>query len=162
MRSPQSVTWPYGLGWGGRDLNKKSLLNCANPAQLCQAGRAINICRLTDGYSHSKRGRLRFPSAVDVLLWHIAVGVLHQESHMCHFDFELSRDESLLHTDDFSVPVDDGADSSTPAPSGAPSCFRSSIRTRVCQHYQCSTRWCTRKPPTTDWMSRTTVASPTS
>ena len=55
MRSPQSVTWPYGLGLGGRDLNKKSLLNCGNPAQAGQASCVINICKLTDGYSHCVR-----------------------------------------------------------------------------------------------------------
>ena len=52
---PQSDTWPYGLGRGGRDLNKKILLNCGNTAQPGQAGRVINICRLTDGYSHCVR-----------------------------------------------------------------------------------------------------------
>ena len=46
----------------------------------------------------TKRGCLRFPSAVDVLLWHTAVGLLHQENHMCLLDFELNRNESLLHT----------------------------------------------------------------
>ena len=83
MRSPKSVTWPYGLGWRGRDLNKKSLLNCGTPAQTRQAGRVINICRLTDGYSHCFKKRLSEfmnswldasdPSSVDVLFWHIAV-----------------------------------------------------------------------------------------
>ena len=103
---------------------KRSLLNCGNPAHTGQASRVINICRLTDGYSHCfLAGRLNIPSAVDVLL---------PENHMCLLDFELNRDESLHHTDDFSVPVDDGADPSTPAPSGASSRFRSSIRTHVC------------------------------
>ena len=44
---------------------------------------------------------------------------------------------SLFHTDDFSVPVNDGADPSAPAPSGASSRFRSSIRTRAWWHHQC-------------------------
>ena len=50
---------------------------------------------------------------------------------------ELCWINSLHHTDDFSVPVNDGADPSAPAPSGASSRFRSSIRTRAWWHHQC-------------------------
>ena len=95
-----------------------------------QPGCYVAMCQ---HHTVTKRGCLRVPSAVHVLLLHSAIGVLHQENHMGLLDFELNRNESLLHTDDISVPVDDGADSNTPAPSGAPSCFRSSVRTRVCQ-----------------------------
>ena len=39
MRSPQSVAWPYGLGWGGRDLNKKESVklwrSCSVWGRLC-------------------------------------------------------------------------------------------------------------------------------
>ena len=37
---------------------KKSLLNGGNLAQTSQASRVINICRLTDGYSHSFKKRV--------------------------------------------------------------------------------------------------------
>ena len=66
---------------------EKSLLNCGNPCQTGQAGRVINIC------NEFLVIRLRLPSAVDVLLWHTAVGVLRQENHLCLLDFDLNRDE---------------------------------------------------------------------
>ena len=36
MGSPQSVTWPYGLGWGGRDLKNVLGKYCVLSAvQMC-------------------------------------------------------------------------------------------------------------------------------
>ena len=98
MRFPQGVTWPYGLGWGGRDLNKKSLLNCGKPAQTGHAGCVINICKLTNGYSHNEFLviRLRSPSPVDVLLRHAAVGVLRQVNRLNLLVLGLIRDEFTL------------------------------------------------------------------
>ena len=95
-------TLAHGHGWRGRDLNKKSVLNCGNPAQTCQAGRVINICSLTDGCSHRFKKRMcefmnswldaSDPPSVDVLFRHIAAGVLRQENHLCLLDFDLNRD----------------------------------------------------------------------
>ena len=128
-------TLPYGLERRGRNLNKKSLLNSGKTAQPSQAGRVINISRLTDGYSHSYKKRvseflnsrlnLRLPSAVDVLLRRIAVGVLHAVK--------------------FSGPVDDSAAPDVLESSGASPRFRSSTRARVCWPHQC---------PTSTWTAR--------
>ena len=41
MRSPQVSTLPHGLGRGGRDPNKKNLLNYEKPAK---AGCVVNTC----------------------------------------------------------------------------------------------------------------------
>ena len=39
----------YGLGWAGRDLNKKNVSSCEQPAK---AGRVVNTCYMTGG-SHT-------------------------------------------------------------------------------------------------------------
>ena len=51
-------TLPYGLEWWGRNLSKKSRLNCWGPAH--RAGGAINTCEPTDGHSqdHEKRRKI--------------------------------------------------------------------------------------------------------
>ena len=50
-------TLPYGVEWRVRDLSKKSLLNCWEPAH--RAGGAINTCESTGGHSHDHAKRRR-------------------------------------------------------------------------------------------------------